>query len=203
VNAGKRPHGRERLMHQYVCEGKVFMRHRLVRIFMPIMVVLASSTAAAQEAGKVGLTMGFPAAVGVIWHATPRVALRPEFTFTHSSSEGLSVDSSTTAVGLGIGALFYVKKWDSVATYWTPRFAWGHATHEASSTFVVASEVTSNTYQYSGSFGAQGWIGQRFSAFGEVGLAYQRGTSKSANTGLRTTSDTLTTRAGVGVALYF
>ena len=39
---------------------------------------LAAAPAAAQEKGNVGITMGFPASVGLLWHATEKIAVRPD-----------------------------------------------------------------------------------------------------------------------------
>ena len=56
-----------------------FCRHRLL---------LACGTARAQDTGKAGVTLAYPASIGVIWHAGDNVAIRPDFTFSHSSTDG-------------------------------------------------------------------------------------------------------------------
>ena len=47
---------------------------------------------AAQDAGKVGLTMGYPSSVGVIWNVAGRVALRPEITLSRMSGDSSTND---------------------------------------------------------------------------------------------------------------
>jgi len=39
--------------------------------------------------------MAFPAAIGVIFHATDKVAVRPEFTFNHNSTELTTLDATS------------------------------------------------------------------------------------------------------------
>lgn len=177
---------------------------------------LVPAAAAAQEAGKIGVTMGFPASVGVIWHASEKFAVRPEFSFSQSSVELSLSESDRTTVGVGLSALFYTKKWDNAAMYFSPRFAWSHSTAETRTDFDdfppvifiesidTERESSANSYAYSGSVGAQGWIGRRFSVFGEVGLEYMTG---SAETDSFPSSDSsvkgFNLRSGVGAVLYF
>ena len=177
------------------------------RSFMGLALVCASLlpvTAHAQEKGKAGITMGFPASVGLIWHATDKVAVRPEFSFTHTSTDTGSADSDSDTVGLGVSVLFYTKKWDSAAMYVAPRFQWSHGSSESESSSGFTSSSSGDSYTYSGSVGAQGWIGSRFSVFGEVGLSY--GTASSESEGsfsseIKTQSFTI--RSGVGAVIYF
>ena len=44
------------------------------------LVLAACGTASAQDHGPVGITMAFPTSIGAIFHATDKVAIRPEFT---------------------------------------------------------------------------------------------------------------------------
>jgi hypothetical protein len=46
-----------------------------------------SGTAAAQERGRVGLTVAHPASVGLIWHPSDRVAIRPDLNLSWTASE--------------------------------------------------------------------------------------------------------------------
>ena len=183
------------------------MRPQTARgVLLLVTFVLCPSLARGQEAGKNGITFAYPAAVGMLWHVTEKVAVRPELSFAFTSTEGTGIESDTDALALGASALFYVKRWDTVSAYVSPRFAWGRNSTTSQSNFPGVgseTEITGNSFLYSGSFGAQAWIGQRFSAFGEVGLGYTRGTAKSSLTGFETTNTTVATRAGVGVALYF
>jgi hypothetical protein len=165
---------------------------------------LAPAAASAQEAGKVGITMGYPAGFGMIWHASDKLAVRPEFTFAFGSSESTLSEADSTGVGLGVSVLFYTKKWDNAAAYVAPRFAWSHTNSESTGGFNgFVSEATGNAYVYSGSFGAQGWVGDHFSAYGEVGLGYSTSSTKSSLTSSKLSSNTFSIRSGVGVAFYF
>ena len=65
--------------------GGHIMRRSLA-LFSLALVVLSARPSNAQDAGHVGLTIAFPAAVGVIWQATDRLAIRPDFQFSQSST---------------------------------------------------------------------------------------------------------------------
>jgi outer membrane protein W len=184
------------------------------------LLVCASGTAAAQGAsqgaGKVGLTMGFPAAIGVQWHLGEKVAVRPEISFSTTSSETSSssfeTEGDSRSIGTNIGALFYLSTDDKLRTYVSPRFSWsrGESTSKLASvlvnpiTGVTTSELknTTDSYGFAGSFGAQYGLGDRFVVFGELGLSYAHGTAKSNTTLTKTTSDGFGTRAAVGVVFY-
>ena len=173
------------------------------------LVVIAASLvptlASAQEAGKVGVTMAFPASVGVIWHASEKIAVRPDFSFSHSSTDTSIGETNSDSVNLGVSVLFYTKKWDDAAMYVAPRFLWAHGSGESrADNSDFGSESTADAYTYSGSIGGQGWFGSRFSVFGEVGLSYTTATSDSDSpfaSEVETKSFSL--RSGVGVAIYF
>jgi hypothetical protein len=173
------------------------------------------ATANAQEAGQVGLTMGYPASIGVLWHASDSVGVRPEIAFSTSTSDN-EFGADTTNVSGGASGLFYVAKLDRVRAYVSPRFSYGHATSDSAGTIGIA--LKNSTYNVVGSFGAQYTPHKRFAVFGETGVGYSR--SKTSTTtvvstvvlppGLEparpTTTSTLTgfsTRTGVGVIFYF
>jgi hypothetical protein len=173
--------------------------------------------------------MGYPAAIGVVWQVTDGVALRPEIGVTKSTSEfigssitfssgGVPVTTTTTTttdswqVSAGLSGLFYLSKHDALRTYLSPRWAYTRLSSSPSSTNSAATSVVTGTSGHanvvSGSFGAQYAISDRFSAFGEVGLAYTRNVSTPlVNSSFLTvggsTSTNLSTRSGAGVILYF
>ena len=176
------------------------------------LVSAGATGASAQDGGKVGITMGYPAAVGIIWHLGDTIAIRPELTFSGSSSEtdraGSTVDSEADgwAIGTGISALFYVKKYDRVRTYFSPRFTYEKIKSTVSSSsgvFDASSTGRASSYGIVGSFGAEGRIADKFSAFGEIGFGYEHTTTSSSSSPTRTKGDTWGTRAGVGVIFYF
>src|SRR5258707_12879195 len=95
-----------------------------------ILLMLAGGVANAQEKGQTGLTLGYPASVGVIFHLSDHVALRPEFSVSKSttsddaSSPSGSTSTGTWALGVGVSGLFYIKKRDNLREYLSPRFTY-------------------------------------------------------------------------------
>jgi len=199
-----------------------------------------AAVADAQDTPRVGITMGYPAAIGVIWNIGDRVAVRPEMTISGSSGDSSGVDASGVSpgfntdafsIGAGLSGLFYLKRWDLLRTYVSPRFSYSYASNTSnrpSSTAIISSssDATSKAYTTSGSFGAEYSLGRRFGVFGEIGLAYTSTTASSASTlvttlttggifGPVTTTTTTTTvgstshskswaaRSGAGVIVYF
>lgn len=182
------------------------MHIRKVLLFVWSIAVGVSAATSAQEP-KAGITMGYPASVGLLWHISDRVALRPELSFTHSdsSSESLINDESNFwSLGTGVSVLFYSPVTDNLRTYLAPRFSYARTTGDTNTT-----ESTTDVYSIAGMFGAQYSLGRRFAAFGEVGLGYSRQSGSSMTTiGPVTTRVTnhgnaVATRTGAGVILYF
>lgn len=185
-----------------------------IRRFLSLTIGLflfACGTAAAQEPGKTGVTMAFPGAIGIIWHATDQLAIRPDFFFSHSSvdSSSSSITSSGWTLGMNISALFYMRKYEHVRTYFSPRFTYSRSrttTTQPASQFVLP-EVTSTTSSAGGggSFGAQYSPTPRFSVFGEIGLAFSHRETKPGSTTLPSgiKGNGWGTTSGVGVVFYF
>jgi hypothetical protein len=149
----------------------------------------AVSTASAQERGAVGVTMGYPSSVGLIWHVAERLALRPEVSLAKSGTETpgtrLNGSGSASTVGVGISALLYVGKWDALRTYVAPRFVYsrrsGRTEVSGESLSLTPSGVTTTITQTitestttsksaMGLFGATYSLHPHFSVFGEVGF---------------------------------
>ncbi len=143
----------------------------------------------AQTEPRVGLAMGYPAAVGVLWNATSRMALRPEATWSKGSGDSSSstpfgqrdngVPSDNWQAGVGVSALFYLSSHDGLRTYVSPRFAYLQSSTSAALTG-TATSTTSDVWSYttSGSFGAQYSFGRHFGIFGELGVSYTATTSR-------------------------
>jgi len=191
--------------------------------------VIGAAPAAAQDGGSVGITMGYPASVGVIWHVTDRVALRPEVSWTKVSSTSTAsitsvigigsgaVTTTTTSqstndqstVGVGASGLIAVRQWDALRAYLSPRFLYtrGSTTSSSVNSFTGSStpiDFTIDAYFVSGSVGVQYALSDRFGIYGEVGLGYNHQTSSSATAGSGTgTTTTVATRSGAGVIFYF
>ncbi len=164
----------------------------------------AAATATAQDSGRVGLTTGYPAVIGIQWHISENIAVRPEISFTTSSSSSQSlIDASTdfSSFNTGISVLFYSPLRDNLKLYVAPRFAYGRTSGSGDTL-----ESITDIYSVSGSFGGHYALGRRFAIFGEAGLQYSHQTgSVTSSSPLRTTSrgDNLGTRTGVGVVVYF
>jgi opacity protein-like surface antigen len=171
----------------------------------------------AQDSGRVGVTMGYPGAIGLVYQVSESVAVRPEFSFSRNSvsatassgSVGPS-ESSSWATGVGASALFYFGKHDNVRPYFSPRFAYSRAQNTVTSSLVLAgTPITTTTtghgdaYSGTGSFGAQYTPGRRFGIFGEVGVGYDRVTGKSGLSKSKTTTKNWATRTAVGAIFYF
>jgi hypothetical protein len=146
-------------------------------------VLLVSANALAQDAGQIGLTLGYPTAVGVIWHVTDNVAVRPEISFATGSTESPVFSSvslsdltasigeaSSTTVTAGVSGLFYFGQWDKLRAYLSPRYTYSRLTGSSGSTFV--SDTRNSAFTVTGSFGAQYQLHRRFAVFGETGFGY-------------------------------
>jgi len=166
-----------------------------------VFVMAACGTAAAQESGQVGITMGFPASIGVIFHVSDAVAVRPEFAFNHTTTESTFFTSTSWTFGTGVSALFYLHAFDRVRPYVSPRFTYTRG--DASSDAIGASGATSTGTAFSGSFGAQYSPSSKFSVFGETGFGYTHASSKSDASSTEIKSNGWGTRAGVGIIFYF
>jgi len=185
----------------------------MTRAFLVLALVLPAVPAAAQQSGQAGLAVGAPGSIGIIWHVSDAIAIRPDFSFSHTHSEGTSsvVTTDSWGAGFGASALFYTGKiHDNVRTYLTPRF--GYARTNASTRLsgaVTNPEQHQNSYSYSGAFGIQFTPTRRFSVYGEAGLQYSTVDSTYKSAGPITLSEGKTTnsqfgsRAGVGIVWYF
>jgi len=180
---------------------------RIRGLLLVCSVIAVISTRASAQEPTVGITMGYPASVGLLWRVADRVAIRPEFSFalTDSSSESLINDETNFwSVGTGVSVLFYSPVTDNLRTYFAPRFSYARTSGDSNTT-----ESATDVYSFAGMFGAQYSLGRRFAAFGEVGFGYSRQNgSVTSNVGPLTThisnhGNAVATRTGVGVILYF
>jgi hypothetical protein len=163
-----------------------------------VLAVLIPAVVHAQDRPKVGLTAGYPSAIGVILNLTDGVALRPEISLSHVSGDsgggsvlGTPSPSSVsdgTGVGVGLSALFYLHGKDSFRPYLSPKFSYARTSTSSSTPSIdtfsgpSTSEGTSSAYTASGSFGAEYSINRRFAVFGELGASYSRSTNSSTST---------------------
>jgi hypothetical protein len=198
---------------------------RSTLLFAAIAAFVWAAPAAAQDAGQIGITMGYPAVIGVLWHVSDRIGIRPEVSLARGKSETSItltvpvvgapttsdvVTSENWQVGTGVSALFYLVKGEALRTYVSPRFTYLRNSTTGTAfasvpTIATAPTTVSSNYGVSGSVGAQYALAKRFSVFGEAGLAYTRSTVAPDSTTFRSESKsrTIGLRSGVGVILYF
>lgn len=194
---------------------------RVVAAGTVMAVMLTGGPAVAQEAGDVGITMGYPVAVGVVWHITDAIAIRPDVSMTWTSSEsvntsgpplpGLPPVTSTSTVdawntAVGVSALFYLQTIDRFRVYLVPRAAYLRSSQDLDTGGLTSAlDTTSNGYLVSGSVGAQVAAHDRFSIFGELGVQYSSQRSEASFSTSRSENEnhTLGLRSAVGVTLYF
>src|SRR5882762_4130449 len=107
--------------------------------------------------------MGFPASIGVIFRATDKVAIRPEFSFSRNTTEGTTTTSTDGwSIGTGISALFYVASHDRVRTYVSPRVTYSRITLTSSA--LVASALSTSLKSTATTWGGAGSFGVQYSA---------------------------------------
>lgn len=194
-------------------------------VMLSLLTLAVAGTAHAQEKGQAGLVIGYPASIGIVWQMSEHVAIRPDVSFSHSSSDstnftsvGLTTSTSKSsgsgwATSVGLSALFYVHRWDSLRAYVSPRFAYSRAnsttTNDQTSMFAgtvsVVVDSVNATYTGVGSFGVQYSLSRKFSVFGEVGVAYSDAESSTriAATHVESSGRSVSSRSGAGVVIYF
>ena len=176
-------------------------------VFAVAMLLGMAGPASAQDK-KVGLTMGYPSAFGVLWHVTDKVAIRPELSVAGGSAEtnssGFSANSDTNTIATGVSALFYLNTADKLRTYVSPRFTYSHASTDQDLSSITNSTATntSNNTSGQGSFGAQYYLSNRFAVFGELGVGFGHTESKSNVTTTKNTAWAWGTRSAVGIVFY-
>jgi len=189
------------------------MTSKRALVLLLLFVGMAAATPAfAQDKGQVGVNLGFPT-VGVTWHVTETVAVRPEFTLmfgSSSSTQGSGVEGSeqdTWGLGFGVGALFYLREWDSVRGYIAPRFAIVHSsTDSISTTSDSRRESSGNNYDLGAMAGVQYALSSRLNVFGELGLGYSNrhsGTEAIGSVIIETDSWSISPRSAIGLIVYF
>jgi hypothetical protein len=181
------------------------MGRRTVCVFGIALWALSTTTARAQDKGDAGLTISAPSAIGIIWHPSERLAIRPDYSFgiTETDGEATIPDIRSKNVTLGVSALIYTHRWDELRLYVSPRFTYSHATTSIDSP-VNLGDSTLSSWGAAGSIGGQYAVGTRFGVFAEAGLSYssQRSETGSISAPERTTW-TFGTRTAVGGILYF
>jgi hypothetical protein len=175
------------------------MKRIVVSVVLTIICALAATPAFAQAPSKVGLTLGYPASVGLLIPVGGNVTLRPELAFSRTTAEFdgqfvIDDERTSTTFGTGLSALFYVKSWNDLRAYVSPRVNYVRSSAD--------DDAVGTSWAASGSFGAHYALSDRFSVFGEVGLGWSR--SKSDGSSLSTSrTTTWSTRSALGAAIFF
>lgn len=124
-----------------------------VALIASFCIAMFASVASAQDKGKVGLVVGYPATVGVLWQVSDRFGIRGEGSFAWASSSiddpatpassstfttpdgvivtigggagiGAHQETHTVTGSIGVSALITLTKADLLRTYLAPRVAW-------------------------------------------------------------------------------
>lgn len=163
-----------------------------------------AGSASAQEKGRKGLVIAYPTSVGFIWNITSRVAIRPDFSFTKATSptqSAIAPNLDTYTFETGFSALFFLKKWENVSAYVTPRFSYSRS--KTTNNNLTSNGYTVNWgYPSSASFGVQYGLNERFSVFGEAGAEYNRFHAGSPFAVFPMTNN-WKSKSGVGINFYF
>ena len=186
------------------------MRSVRVLAAAAVIALAAPGLTAAQDHNKTGITIGYPGDVGIIWHASDSVAIRPVFNFAHTTgSSAAGGDIHGTTVGLGVGALFYLKTLDTVRTYVSPQFTYSRASTKTTppSTQATVASLDSSGHGAGANvaFGAQYTPASHFAVYGEFGFGYAHDKSTfNASSAFvsSSTGNAWGTFAGVGVIFY-
>jgi hypothetical protein len=151
-----------------------------------------------RQAGRFGMVIMYPDAIGVIFNASHTASLKADIGFSTSSNDFTVQDSEstsrTTSVEIGIGTLFYLYSVGDARLYLSPRFEYGRSINSH-----PTSEVTTQSYGGVGSIGVQYEFNRRVAAFAEGGVSYAH-----QKTRLSTSVDvTSTWRARVSLGVLF
>jgi hypothetical protein len=174
------------------------------------LIAITVDTAIAQSAGQFGLSIGYPSTIAFHWQVTDGFALRPEVSMVASSTETLpppvaaDSESKTMQTSLGLSGLLYVKRWEGLRTYLSPRVVYTRGSAETRLPTTVLERQMSG-FAVAGSFGVQYSLADRFSVFGEAGVSHATTTLRSAP-GLpasEASTRSVATRTVAGVTFVF
>jgi len=197
-------------------------------LFIVVVSVLAPSAAAAQDSPRFGIVMAYPAEAGVLWRVADRVAVRPEFNWTHSTTEStgtttvftgtgvttttVTTTTSSNGAGYGVSGLWYLSRRDAFGLYLSPRFAYARTSSTTDRPVLGLPNLpapspianTTSTYTTSGSFGAEYDFAKRFGVFAELGVSYARSSLTSTVSTLAPDVHGRGTaiRSGIGAILF-
>jgi len=182
-------------------------RAAVLVLSMVVFLSVAGRTAA-QDKGNAGISMGYPASIGFVYHVSDRLALRPEISFIRTTSDRDSTFGDISTKGLtfeiGISGLFYVRRWDKVRAYVSPGYSYRHSDVSVDSPDLLDFDTSTFTgHRFSGSFGVQYSLHERFSVFGEAGLQYLTQQIESDLSLAESKMKTFGSRTAIGVIFFF
>lgn len=199
---------------------------RVIQLLSLLAVMAITTAASAQDRDKFAVVASTQEPIGIVWHVTDKIAVRPAIDFAHGSSStegdpyvlaGVTLparDPSFTTFGLQLSGLLYLARWDDLRAYVAPGY--GH-------TWVSQDQYSfteSSNHQVEGLLGLQYSLGSRFAVFGEFGLSYARVTRETTidfpfvdvlpvtpglvytSSSIKTTMSATGTRSRFGVAFY-
>jgi hypothetical protein len=186
---------------------------------------LSVAPAAAQTDRQVGVVIGYPAQVGVLWQLNDRVAIRPEVAVsTTTNQSGLQVSfgfpgamststtvTDATTLSTDIHLLFTVASWDAVKLYVTPGYGYTRSWNTATTTtqsgsapaVVTTRDTTQDSHAAFASLGVQFRPHERFAVFGESGLRYSSTAFELVTATTRFKTHGYSTAGSLGVIFYF
>jgi hypothetical protein len=200
--------------HLYCAQGVIYFRMPFSsssRIALVIGVVTLFAGAATAQEKTVGLVVGYPADVGVLWQTAERVALRADLGFNLSGFESSSAfgftsasltpsmvttTSKTATATFGLSALVTLRNQDNLRLYLAPGGAIQLVRHSVetefeggslpAATFPAEGEASDTTrgHQFQLMFGGQYRLRDRVAIFGETGLVYQTSSFPQIGTSL-------------------
>ena len=179
------------------------MTRGLLAVLGTIVITFIAGPAYAQKAGNAGVLLR-GGSVGVLWHISDNVALRPEVAISKASTTTTSGATENTtdswAANFGASAHFYVANWNSVRAYLSPQYHYmrGRATSTGSPDI-----SSSSTHSVAGMFGTQYVVSDRFSIFGEIGAQYAWQPKWSTSATTTTRGWQFDTKTSIGVVIYF
>jgi len=190
------------------------MRSQSLTIALMIAGMFWCPAAEAQDSGRFGVTMGYPASIGFLWHATSSIALRPEVAWTRTTNDvtstvtfttvtfpaGTTTTTTTTTTSsndgwqtsVGASALFYLPKREALRMYLSPRVLYTRTSSTTTSTspsaFGVPSRAPTTTETTSRGYFVGGSFGAQYALSARFALYGEVGLGA---TKARTTNATL------------
>lgn len=172
------------------------MTVRKLRLAVALLTFGTSAGEAQAERG-LGLVIGHPGDVGLLWHLG-QLPLRADLAYSRTTDSRQGLESGSWSATSGLSVLLLVARIDSLRGYFVPRVSYRHQGANGYTPF--------KTYSVDGGFGVQHDLARRLTVYGEAGLRYSYLSRRVlAPTGDELPgghSSTWSTIAGVGLMLY-